>query len=286
MICNNLLQDQGGKEKLTKKGCKSIKEANSVLEESVQPRQGDFVHDGCRKRVYNRKVKALLSKRQCKTSLRKSRSTDTNEETKGKFSNLCLFCEGQGTRSHKAGIKKTKYILRQVMTDEFQASVLRQCKKRSDKWAVEVDCRINGLQSLAASETKYHHHCYTNFKMSYGMPCQIPEMPHIKQRRKQKTEHQERPEDTVRSNAFDRVLEYLQDADTKPVTVSDLQKLMRETLSEQSVETYTKVTLKSKLISHFSESGISFIQEKGKSDIVVLGIRRKSFFVTSLQGQR
>ena len=91
------------------------------------------------------------------------------------------------------------------MTDEFQASVLRQCKKRSDKWAVEVEGRINGLQSLTASETKYHHHCYTNFKMSYGMPCQFPQMPHMKQRLKQKTEHQERPEDTVRSNAFDRV---------------------------------------------------------------------------------
>jgi len=53
--------------------------------------------------------------------------------------------------------------VRRVDTLELQAAVLHHCFERADKWAVEVQGRMESCCDLVAEEAVYHCTCYAVF---------------------------------------------------------------------------------------------------------------------------
>ena len=146
----------------------------------------------------------------------------------------------------------------------LQKTVLQYCASRADSWARKVKAQLQYLQDLVAKEVVYHVVWYSNFRSGYS----IPKMFQDEEPPGKKT-CPGRPKDTTRLEAFECVVQYLQNADNDQITMSDLVEIMNDNLSETGLEAYTTQYMKTKLIERFSDE-IIFAQSQGHADIVSL----------------
>lgn len=129
-----------------------------------------IVHVSCRK-DYTREdnIKAALK------NITESEGS-TISPTKGKlrssitsfdFKNACFYCTeiidaAFYEKEKKKEISKRVKVHR-VQTVHVKGSILQAAEKRGDKWAREVNQRLEGISDLVAVEAVYHERCYINF---------------------------------------------------------------------------------------------------------------------------
>ena len=258
-ICGraNLLQD-GSSEfaVLTQKGCDKINE----IDISIGAQPGRKVHPKCRLdliRPNSYKQDGMPAKAKDSSPAVRRRSTSQLFNVKEQ----CLFC---GLPAKYSG-KKKGYDVIPVRTMDFQDTVLMICKERTDPWSQIVHGRLQYLRDLHASDAIYHQTCSSNFRTGKDIPAQYSSDTDDSVKR---TKVQGRPVDTVRSSAFEKVVQYLRDNEEEQLALQDLSDKMEEYLEGTNEEPYSVAYLKKKL------------EERLSDEIVISTIKKKANEVT------
>ena len=128
----------------------------------------------------------------------------------------------------KAGNKGAHGKLIPVRTTKYQDSLLEHCSKRSDRWLRHVKARLEFMQDLIAREVVYHNACNTNFRGGHQIPKTFAkEEPALKKL------CLGRPENSQSAQAFQLVIDYIDNTYTDQVTVPELVKLMQSKLTSE-----------------------------------------------------
>ena len=240
---------------LTQKGCDKINEVDSSI--GAQP--GRKVHTKCRLdliRPHSYKQDGMPKAKDSSPAVRR-RSTSLPFNVQEQ----CIFC---GLPAKYTG-KKKGYDVIPVRTMEFQDTVLMICKERTDPWSQVVLGRLEYLRDLHASDAVYHQTCSSNFRTGKDIPAQYSSDTDNGAKR---TKVQGRPVDTVRSSAFENIVQYLRDNEEEQLTLKDLSSKMEEYLEGTNEEPYSVAYLKKKLEERFGD------------EIVISTIKKKANVVT------
>ena len=117
-------------------------------------------------------------------------------------------------------------LVHRAQTLDIQDSVTGACEVRNDDWAATVRVRIRSVHDLPAADAIYHHKCSTNFRTNMQMPkYAIAEQPDSKKRKLG------RPANKEASDAFMKVVRYLEENDDELITISTLVSKIQETLT-------------------------------------------------------
>jgi len=172
----------------------------------------------------------------------------------------CLFCGLPVTAAKKKGVTTKCYQLRSFAC---QTSLQRVCEQRGaeDEWANTVSSRIAFAQDLPASDTQYHKQCDVNFRTMKNIPIACRSSSVSVQGSKDG-----KCEDTNRTQAFSKVILYLEENDEEQITLTDLCNKMAEYMDEG--EPYCERTMRRKLDGYFGEN------------ILITNIMRKKNVVT------
>lgn len=236
-ICNKTCEDENFAI-LRQKGVDGIRAANP----SIVCNPGDRVHKKCRLDVirtqYVKKKSSVEDTvEQPRVISRRSKTSSFNSKEN------CIFC-GQGA---KFDGKKRGFDTIPVRTIDFQNSIAKVCKERNDEWSDLVLGRLEYAQDLHAADTVYHQACSVNFRTGKSIPVQYSG----EYESNTKTSKPGRPVDNLKSSAFMKVVDYLEENDDEQTTVADLVCKMGEFLEGTGEEPYSSVYMKSKLQDYF-----------------------------------
>ena len=161
-ICGEGFEDGKPSSILTQKGCDNIMRVSSSQGNTINVQAGNRVHQKCRL--------DLVRPRKPKPSTVESEATVSRRSTKPKFNSKdqCIFC-GQ---SAKYDGRKKGFDVIPVRTKDFQDSIAKLCKERSDEWSQIVLGRLEHAQDLHAADTVYHQMCSVNFRTGKQVPKQ------------------------------------------------------------------------------------------------------------------
>ena len=142
----------------------------------------------------------------------------------------CLYCAkiiDTSTRSPK--IRRREYSC--VETIEYVKSLITRAKERNDEWGTDVLVRVEAVNDLIAEEAKYHHDCALEFRRCIvGKVNEVPGKSHKEQ-------------------AFDKLIEYLEQNDECQYTLNEITELMDSYLDGE--DGYSVKNLKWKLEKYF-----------------------------------
>ena len=257
-ICGEeVRKDESLFSKLTEKGCLKINQ----IDPTINAKAGLKVHKKCRLDLLRPRGKMSVTTCEEKSSSTRRRSTDAYYNS----SEHCLFC---GQPSKYDGKKKGFNVMISVRTLEFQETILRQCKDRSDEWAMAVRGRLEHLRDLHAADAVYHQQCSSNFLTGKNITLEHSIRTESSSK---KAKIQGRPVDSVRSSAFSKVIAFLEENDDEQPTIDDLVNKMEEFLESEEDQAYSPVYMKKKLEEHFGER------------ILITTVRQKPNVVTFYQ---
>ena len=136
-ICNESISSQEKDYvKIGYVGAKSINEASLLRGGNLGVVKGNFVHISCRRCYINKKYISLLLKKEDHSEKQPNlRSSGMKYDIK----NECIFC-GHPDKYNK---KKLQHKLTQVITYEFEESLLDTGIERQDDWAETVFLRLS-----------------------------------------------------------------------------------------------------------------------------------------------
>ena len=242
-ICGNVISDQDSST-LTQKGCNTL---NSI-DASINALPGLKIHKRCRIELI-RPPKAeppsQASHAQRSLQLRSSNKSVFNSQEH------CIFCGKEAVTYDKIGKRKLSDEIFCVRTYEFQDTLTSICKQRNDEWSQTVFGRIQYLQDLHAADVVYHQSCSSNFRTTKSIPKQYSTDYH-KNEPKEKKQRGGRPVNTIKEEAFAKVVNYLVENEDEQLTISDLSNKMAEFL-ERPEEAYSQIYMKKKLEDHFGQ---------------------------------
>ena len=118
------------------------------------------------------------------------------------------------------------------------------------------------MNNLYAGDAVYHQVCSINFRTGKQTPLQFldEETQPLKRQKKGK------PNDSIKADAFIRVVEHLQSHDDEQTTIHELIEIMR-TFLPVDIEPYGFTYMKSSIQDHFGDS-ILITEINGKSNVV------------------
>lgn len=120
--------------------------------------------------------------------------------------------------------KKKGFNVIPARTKDFQTSIKVLCRDRTDEWSQIVLGCLQYAQDLHAADTVYHQSCSVNFRTGKRIPKQYNSDSNDDKGVKKPKQGQ--PVDTVKSSAFMKVVQYLEENDEEQTTVSDLARVM------------------------------------------------------------
>ena len=256
------------------KGCKTIRSANEHNPAKLTINAGELVHISCRKkftRSVNDKKNSVCSNDKHKILLR-------SEAPNFDFKSRCLFC-GVLAKCCLSS-KKRSFDTYPVRSLEFQRTVINHCIQRGDQWADDVRRRLNHIFDLPAADAIYHQQCSVNFRTGKGIPkayqtakCVTPTM-----------KSPGRPQDKEQTEAFVKVMQFLELTTSETLTVNDLVSEMFKVCGDKA---YSTKHMKTKIIEHFGDN-VVISSIDGRRDIVTLKSNAASIihsFYTESQGQ-
>ena len=244
---------------ITEKGADGVNNVCEKRELELRVLAGQKIHVDCR-RVFCKRVS--MNKNQAEiiqTDQRPLRS----KITAFNFKEHCLFC----TRKVSFDGKKRGHDVFPVRTKDFDKSVLQTCRGRNDDWARDVQGRLEYAQDLHAADAVYHNSCSSNFRTGKGIPKE-----HTDEKRPGRPKQVTcggRPETETRSEAFDKVVDYLIDNNLTQITLADLVQKMTEYLESSNVQPYSAVYMKAKLLERFGTE-IHIAKCQGNYNVVTL----------------
>lgn len=136
-----------------------------------------------------------------------------------------------------------------MRTKDFQESVVQICNSRKDEWAEAILGRLASINDLHAADAVYHQQCSSNFRTGKRVPVKCTDA----------TEHTPkqtkvgRPDSKHRTEAFMKVVHYLEENDDELITINDLVLLMSENLKNSEYTPYSAPYMKTRLQQHFGQ---------------------------------
>lgn len=261
-ICGNIANDDSLCATIYEKGCLAVNEVAQQRNEILTVRPGQTVHKQCRKQYTDKRSFNNAAKR-CDTDWLTEFNTQKRTLRSGdepfQFNHCCLFCASpvDVTNCHKRGDEWYH-----VRTKDFDESTKLCCEHRKDEWAAKVFTRICAVSDLHAVDALYHQTCSSNFRTHKGVPQKFQiDIEGDSKRRKCG-----RPEDTSKTIAFQKTMEYFEANDEEQLTVSQLVKKMEEFLDEEA-GAYSVVYMKKKVLEHFNND-IVIACVDGKADVI------------------
>ena len=254
-ICEEPLTNGQNTIKVTKKGSEGISRASEKRKRKLQIPAGQSVHEQCRHDYCNKHCIARDLKQEQNAPSTSSPCKRRSQEP-FRFAEQCLFCAQPANLS---GRRKSLDVY-PVRTSDFQPKIKSLCKERGfDSWALKVQGRIEFAQDLHAADAIYHQDCSTNFRTGKSIPV-------AHQLTKESRQTLGRPLDSIKEEAFQRVVRYLEENDDEQTTISDLVKKMQE-YSKNESESFTVKHMKRRLEEYFGNS-IVISNINGKADVV------------------
>lgn len=248
---------------LTAKGCGGIRKASEERQTSIQTVPGQLVHTKCRREFVNPNlVKAKKRRFGDIDSQANKRCALRSDGSCFDYKFMCLFC---GCRDLYDG-KKPEYRLIPVRTIDFQERICQICSEVNSDWSKVVQDRILFVGDLPAADAVYHQQCNVSFRTGRQIPKMfIP----IDSPKTSKRRMCGRPKDVVRSDAFLKVVSFLEQNEDEQLTIKDLIKKMSEYTSDENTEPYSFKHMKRELKHHFGDKLI-ISEICGKSNVVSL----------------
>ena len=245
---------------LTQKGCDGISRASERKQDNIQTSEGQKVHVECRRDYCSKKyIKQACKKRELeKCSDVSGPSTRQSLGNSFQYKYNCLFC-GQ---PDKYSGKKSTHKLIPVRTMDFQQIIKQACASRNDGWAETVLGRIECVNDLHAADAMYHQVCSVNFRTGFQIPEQFIDDECQATKRPKKG----RPNDSLKADAFLKVVDYLESHDDEQTTVNELIEKMKFYLPE-GPEPYGFTHMKSCLMDYFGDN-IIITEINGKPNVV------------------
>ena len=268
-ICHQ--EDASAMTKLTKKGVKSLNEAKDKLKrQDINVEIGDNVHADCyrdfRRDSTRNKVSGSTASEDSKTpSPAKRRSSVTNYNCRTD----CFYCTSEITQRE---INTDQISV--VLTVDINEGVRKTIKRReNDRWAVEVEGRLEDIRCMRAKDCRYHHICDSNFRTGKDIPIKYS----IERRSCKKVKMHKRgkhgggrPKLSDLEKAFQLTEEELLAAENESMTVKDLQEKMVVHLKslKSNRRPYTTKHIKGLLKAKFKDK-LFFTHLPGRKSIVV-----------------
>ena len=259
VLCDDNLDDGKPTVKLRQKGSDSINKASRLRGTDIETQEGQTVHVECRRTFINpnsidasrrKSTNGIQEKQPQKRDLR---SLDSQFD----FQRDCIFC-GQ------AGNKKQEMGMIHVRTEtKFQDTIRNKCHERNDKWGVAVLSRLEYGRDCCARKAVYHNTGSVNFRTLKQIPVALTD----KNPTPEKRPRAGRPEDTLKWQAFQHVVEWIEDNDSEQVTVYDLVEEMKKHLNDGSP--YSVPYMKKRLSEHFGDR-VVIAEVNGRVDVVTL----------------
>jgi len=162
---------------------------------------------------------------------------------------------------------KSEHKLIPVRTMDFQNKILKACDEFKGEWADIVRGRVLFVQDLPAADAVYHNICSVNFRTGKQVPIVFQQAIEQRAAKCKKISGSGRPKDSKKSEAFQAVVEYLENNDDEQVTINDLISKMKEYLQDTDIEPYSFPHMKSELKKHFSDR-IIITEINGKQNVV------------------
>lgn len=255
-ICEKELIDGQSISRLTVKGVETILKVSEKRGDKVKAESGKGVHQKCRKE-YCRPPKKPEQKEDeiSKVRLRSNTLNSSKDQ--------CIFC-GKGA---KYDGRKRGFDVIPERTSDFQESISKCCEERNDDWSRDVLGRLEFLRDLHAADAVYHQACSVNFRTGKQIPREYTECDFTET--KAKKARQGRPTDNERTDAFLRVVTYLEEIE-EGIKIDDLILKMEEYLQDSTENAYSITYMKAKLREHFRDNNIFITSLKGQPNFVSL----------------
>ena len=242
-LCKKVITSERKGVELTSKGSDGVNRASVQRNNDLKTIPGDKVHVDCRReyiKVQNitRETAPSQPKIVKKHELRSQQAFD--------FRNHCLYC-GRSAKFEKG--KKRGIDVHNVKSNNFQESLIQDCSNRKDEWSETVLGRLASINDLHAADAIYHQQCSSNFRTGRNIPKSTDSV--VEQ--ETKPFKIGRPTSHDRSEAFLKVLKYLEEINDEPVTINDLVRLMNDYLTDSQDKAYSGSYMKEKLALHFGE---------------------------------
>ncbi|KAK7100120.1 hypothetical protein V1264_023115 [Littorina saxatilis] len=261
VICNKPIQNGQQAVHQTEKGVKGLKKASQLRNVSLTFQVGQRLHKECRQEFCNANS---INRDNRKRTTEESANVATlrSKQKQFDFAHDCLFCGQPALEDDEKKVCPDVYFVR---SSSFQLKLLQACQERGvgDKWAEIVQGRLEFAPDLHAADAVYHNQCNVNFRTKKNVPISFNSHPDTLAKETTKG----RPEDPTRTEAFLRVISYLEDNETEQVTVGDLCKKMGQYCDEPFSEKH----MKRKLDQHFGKT-IIITSTNNKSNIITFRV--------------
>jgi hypothetical protein len=217
------------------------------------------VHNSCRKRFTDsRTIGKPFMDDDDAPSTKRLRSTGESFQWKEM---CCLCCELVGDYSSESGVRRASTL-------QLHETILKRCTERlaareNDKWAFEVQGRMQSCIDLIAAEAVYHVYCFMRFTSNRDLEIGRVAVG--------------RPENAIMSQTFSQLCDWLEGSAEGLYTVEELQLRMNASIlteeachsSDEGASTniISRQHLKRKLIDRYGDH-IFFAEVSGRKNVV------------------
>ena len=138
----------------------------------------------------------------------------------------CFYCAKRFTPwEHKNGLISKAYTLKVV--DGVKNAIKM---RNNDKWAIDVNGRLQFIQCLHAQNCQYDKLCDTNFRTGRPLSSKHSTLDNKGSTKKLNVSRRGRPRYEDLDKASQSAVEYLNKCENEPVTIRDVQSKMGEYL--------------------------------------------------------
>lgn len=257
-ICDKPISEGEETVTLRSKGSEGVNRASIERGSDLRTVAGDEVHVECR-RIFCKPDSIAHDK--ASTSETLETGPGLRSAKKFNFQEHCLYC-GQPAQIDK---KRKETDVFQVRIGDYQKTLKEICHSRNDEWSKAVLGRLAYIIDLHSADAIYHQQCSSNFRTGKNIPIKLS----ADTCDKSKKSKVGRPESSARTNAFLKVVEFLEQNQDEQMTVNDLVQKMAEYLENTEHEPYSVVYMKTKLRKQFGDR-IIMTDLPGKQCVVTL----------------
>ena len=261
MFCGKDTNSDAPTVKLREKGSHSVNVASEERQDDIQTVPGQIVHQKCRREFCNpyNITKARPSGSQQLTAAPQLRSYNDIFD----FKEDCLYC-GRSTQSDRWGTDSDVFKCTLI---ETRKTLLDACDDRNDEWGESVRARILGVHDLPAADALYHQQCSVNFRTGKYVPEFQAKRSRLPGRPPKCAIGGRRSLDS-RIDAFNKVVQYVEDNGEEPIPISELVDKMQEYQEGSTDEPYGAQYMRKRLQDHFGERAVITI--KNQASIICL----------------
>ena len=258
-VCILCGEGDGGKslQLLGTKGAATINTlAKTYQRPDIVATVGDHVHPHCRK-AFGRHPNYKQRPETKNKSPAKHRSLSPGYDSRRD----CFYCSQpiKEWEDNRGLISKASTI---SIVDGVKRAII---DRGNDRWAVELQGRLDHVQCLLAKDCRYHRDCDANFRTSCAISEKHRSTPNAKKTKVG------RPKENEREQAFELAVKYLEESENETITISDLRSMMELELEfcGSKHPTFKTKHTKRRLLEKFGKERIIFTSVEGRANLIV-----------------